>query len=170
MQSLTQWLSRLSLADPIVWIAFAAGLGVILLFLLVGRRQPRNPEIIITNQLPKMQLEPIAPPPVAHHDERRKSIRRTGMPTPVMLMDFKSTRRPKPIDGYVLDRSSGGLRLAVEKPIPVGTMLKVRPSNAPPEFDWINIVIRSSRESSDYFELGCQFEGDLALNQLLMFG
>lgn len=169
MQSLTQWLSHVSLADPMVWISLATGLTIVLSFLFLGRRQPRHAEIVIKDP-PPVTPDMIPPPPVSHHDERRKSIRRTGMPTPIQIMDFKAARRPKPIDAYVLDRSSGGLRLAVEQPYPVGTMLKARPINAPAEFDWISIVVRSCRDSNDYFELGCQFEGELALNQLLMFG
>ena len=73
------------------------------------------------------------------HDERRRSIRRGGLPTPILVVDAKGSRRGQAAEAYVLDRSTGGLRLALEQPFRVGTVLMAKPSNAPEissGFEW----------------------------------
>lgn len=167
MQALTEQISNLSMRDPMVWIALAAGLVVILLFLFLARRQPGKKGPIIAPS-PEL-LSSLPPPAMARHDERRRAIRRAGLPTPIIVIDPKA-RRAKPMEAYVLDRSTGGLRLALEKPQPVGIQLLGRPSNAPEDFAWVNIVVRNCKETGDYFEVGCQFDSELELSRLLMFG
>jgi hypothetical protein len=110
-----------------------------------------------------------SPIPTSRHDERRRSIRRTGLPTPIVVLDPKG-RRGEAAEAYVLDRSSGGMRLALEKPCGVGTVLLTRPAHAPDDFKWVKVTVKSCREVGDYFELGCQFESELELSRLLMFG
>ncbi|WP_020471820.1 PilZ domain-containing protein [Zavarzinella formosa] len=167
MQTLAQLLSNLSISDPMIWIAMATGLVVILLFLFFGRRQSRAGGHIVPPS-PEL-LANLPPPAIARHDERRRAIRRAGLPTPIIVIDPKA-RRPKPMEAYVLDRSTGGLRLALESPQPVGIQLKGRPSNAPENFEWVNMIVRNCKETGDYFEVGCQFESELELSRLLMFG
>ncbi len=74
------------------------------------------------------------------------------------------------MDAFVLDRSTGGLRIAMAKPYPTGTILHVRPANSPDESFWVAMIVRSCKESGDYYETGCQFEQELPWNQLLLFG
>jgi hypothetical protein len=167
MQSLAQLLSELSIVDPAVWIAISAALGVILVFLMLGRRPARvcNREVVP----PAETAEEWAPPPVDRQDERRRSLRRAGLPTPLHIVDPK-TRRRRPAEAYVLDRSTGGLRVAIEKPFSIGDRLQAKPMNAPDDYEWVNLVVRNCKETGDYFELGCQFDSELELNRLLMFG
>jgi hypothetical protein len=171
MQSLTQWFSGLSATDPSLWLALGAGLVVILVFLILGRRKAKKfagPVLLPSTPLPSPDWE--GPHPLARHDERRRSIRRGGLPTPILVVDSKASKRAKPTEAYVLDRSSGGLRLALERAFPAGSSLLAKPGNAPEGFDWVKLVVRNCREVGDYFELGCQFETDLELSRLLMFG
>lgn len=173
MQSLTQWFSDFSATDPSMWLALGAGLAVILVFLILGRRRGTNkkftgPVVLPSAPVPSPDWE--GPYPLARHDERRRSIRRGGLPTPILVVDAKGGKRAKPTDAYVLDRSSGGLRLALEKAFPAGSSLLAKPGNAPEGFEWVKLVVRNCREVGDYFELGCQFETDLELSRLLMFG
>ena len=144
-------------------------MGVILLFLFLGRRQRQfNP--IVTSASPEFgradwqQLAHVRP------DERRRALRRGGLPTSVHVFDPKSGRRSKPLQAFVLDRSAGGIRIAIEKPLSVGQMLQTRPTNAPDEFTWVTVIVRNCREVGDYFEVGCQFEAEPELGRLLMFG
>lgn len=156
-------------SDPALWLALAAGLAVIMTFLFIGRRSRQNHGPII---LPPISGAPDweGPFPTVRHDERRRSIRRGGLPTPILIVDSKGGRRARASEAYVLDRSTGGLRLATEKSVAVGSTMLAKPGNAPEGFDWVRIMIRSCREVGDYCELGCQFESDLELSRLLMFG
>ncbi len=168
MTQLTKFFSDLSFGEPAIWLATGSGLVILMVFLLLGRRQRRHVAVVALNE--KQDLDPVDAwlPPSARPDERRRSTRRTGVPTPIRLTDPRKPKRV--IEGFVLDRSAGGIRLASEKPFPTGSTLQVRPTNAPDEFPWVIIIIRSCRELGDYFELGCQFHDELPIHQLLMFG
>ena len=170
MSQLTKWFSDLSITDPFLWLAVGSGLAVVLIFLFLGRRQRRAAAIIASagaaNADASLADVWVAPP--KRPDERRRSTRRSGVPTAIQVCDPKKPKRL--VNGYVLDRSSGGVRLAMEKPFPTGSTMQVRPTNAPPELEWVNIIVRSCREVGDYFELGCQFQDELPWNILLMFG
>jgi PilZ domain len=172
MQALSQTFSDISLSDPALWLAVGAGLFVILVCLIL--RRPRQPAKfrapVVPAQPPAGSADWENPLPAARADERRRAIRRGGLPTPILIVDPKVGRRGKPMEAYVLDRSTGGLRLALEKPVGVGTTLLAKPGNAPDGFEWVKILVRNCREVGDYFEVGCQFETDLELNRLLMFG
>ena len=170
MQSLTQWLSEMSATDPSLWLALGAGLVVILVFLVLGRRGRRFGGPVVLPSAPTASPDWDAPHALARHDERRRSIRRGGLPTPILVVDAKGGRRAKATEAYVLDRSSGGLRLALERAFAAGSTLLAKPGNAPDGFEWVKLVVRNCREVGDYFELGCQFETDLELSRLLMFG
>jgi hypothetical protein len=170
MGDVTNWLANLNLSDPVLWVVLAALLGIVLIFLLMGRR-PRRPATLVI--APPKPAEPIDGaddwgPSTQRPDERRRSFRRSGVPTAVLISE---PGRPKQIfDGYVLDRSSGGLRLAMGSPISTGVTLQIRATNAPSESPWIPITIRSCREVGDYFEVGVQFQEELPWSLLLMFG
>jgi hypothetical protein len=169
MQSLSHMLSGLSATDPSLWLALGAGLVVILTFLFLGRRKRFRGPVVLPSD-PSASPDWEALPPLARHDERRRSIRRGGLPTPILIVDAKGGRRAKATEAYVLDRSTGGLRLALERGFPVGTAMLAKPGNAPDGFAWVKLVVRNCKETGDYFELGCQFETDLELSRLLMFG
>ena len=166
MQSFTQWLSGITSVDPALWLALAAGAIAIVALLYFGRRKRRSEPVVLPSGSPDWE-GPFASP---RNDERRRSIRRGGLPTPIIVIDSKGGKRARPAEAYVLDRSTGGIRLALEKPVPVGSVLLAKPGNAPEGYQWVKVTIRNCREVGDYFELGCQFETDLELSRLLMFG
>jgi len=170
MQSLTQFLNNLSLSDPIVWAGLAGVISIVLGALFWGRARFRAP--LVETRYSAFQA--VAPPAtfsereMTRADERRRTMRRGGLPTPIQIADPKDSR--KMAEGFVLDRSSGGLRVAVQKPLPTGGRVQVRPQHAPDNTPWVTVIIRNCREVGDYFEVGCQFEGDLPWNLLLQFG
>jgi hypothetical protein len=144
-------------------------LAVILFFLIYDRRARRlsGPVTLPKGSGSADWESPIA---TARNDERRRSIRRGGLPTPILVIDSKGGRKAKASEAYVLDRSTGGLRLALERPVQVGSTMLAKPGNAPVGFEWVKVLIRNCREVGDYYEVGCQFETDLELSRLLMFG
>ena len=99
---------------------------------------------------------------------RRSSSRREGQPVRVIITAASLPKRP--ISGWVMDRSTGGLRIMVKHSLPPGSAIQVRTSNAPDTVPWTTLVIRSCREVDDRFEIGCAFETTPPWNVLLLFG
>ena len=139
MTELTKFFSNLSFGEPAVWLALGGGLVILLVFLFLGRRQRRAVAVVGPNDESENPADDWLPP-TKRPDERRRSTRRGGVPTPVKLCDPKKPKRV--IEGFVLDRSAGGIRFASEKPFPTGSTLQVRPCHAPDETPWVMIIIR----------------------------
>lgn len=100
--------------------------------------------------------------------DRRGSVRREGKPVRIVLSS--PVFRNKVETGWVLDRSRGGLRLAMATAVAPGSAVQVRAENAPDTIPWVTIFVRSCRNNGDYFELGCEFEQVPPWNVLLLFG
>jgi hypothetical protein len=100
--------------------------------------------------------------------ERRASPRRKGNPVPVAIAN--GDEKAEPIQGWVVDRSSGGLRLLVDDAVPAGTVLKVRPTKAPPSFPWLQVKVKSCYPERKSWKLGCQFVQKVSWEQLQQFG
>lgn len=100
--------------------------------------------------------------------DRRTSVRRDGPPVEVMVTSpgFKAGTN----HGYVLDRSTGGMRLALASGMAPGSSLQVRAKNAPEATPWVTVVVRSCKNTGEHFELGCEFEHTPPWNVLLLFG
>lgn len=100
-------------------------------------------------------------------DRRACPRRKGGNRVEVYLAD--DSKQPQ-LFGWVIDRSMGGLCLNVEKPLSQGTILKVRPRNAPQTMPWVPIEIRSCRPDGNEWEIGCRFLKPLPWNELMIFG
>lgn len=100
--------------------------------------------------------------------DRRTSLRRDGQAVEVVVQSpaFKGGAAA----GYVVDRSTGGLRLVLSTGMAAGTALQVRAKHAPDTIPWVTVLVRSCRPSDDHFELGCEFEKTPPWNVLLLFG
>lgn len=100
--------------------------------------------------------------------DRRSALRRDGPAVEVVVQSpaFKGGSAA----GYVLDRSTGGLRLALATGMAAGTALQVRAKHAPDTTPWVTVLVRSCRANDDHFELGCEFEKTPPWNVLLLFG
>jgi hypothetical protein len=110
-----------------------------------------------TAALPPPKRDEPPSDPFAHGStrERRKSVRRRGNQVEVMISD--SGGKTLPYRGVVLDRSLGGLRLAVDDLISVGNIISVRPSHVATIVPWIQVEICHCRKKDNGWELGCQF-------------
>jgi hypothetical protein len=107
-------------------------------------------------------------PPEQSYADRRGSTRREGPPVRVILSS--PTFRNGVTDGFVLDRSTGGLRITMSTGIAPGSTMGVRAVNAPDTIGFVTVIIRSCRKSGDFFEIGCEFEKTPPWNVLLLFG
>lgn len=100
--------------------------------------------------------------------DRRGAVRREGQPVRVMLAS--NTFRSGACDGYVIDRSTGGLKIASPAAVAPGSTLQVRAADAPDTIGFVTLLVRSCRNSDGHFELGCEFEKTPPWNVLLLFG
>jgi hypothetical protein len=107
-------------------------------------------------------------PPEQSYADRRGAVRREGQPVRVLLA--AATFRNGAGDGYVIDRSTGGLKLATQAAVPPGSTVQVRAVDAPDTVGFVTLIVRSCRKNTDYYELGCEFEKTPPWNVLLLFG
>lgn len=140
-------------------IVLATALMVTLL--VVGRRQKGL-------RLPKLKEADAGLAVGATASNRRNSLRRDGPAVEVVVQSPAFTGGEAP--AYVVDRSTGGLRLALATGLAAGTALQVRAKHAPDTTPWVTVLVRSCRPSEEHFELGCEFEKTPPWNVLLLFG
>jgi hypothetical protein len=99
---------------------------------------------------------------------RRKSVRLSGNQIPVHISPDGTLQSAW--EGWILDRSHGGLRLRVPEPIPVGVVLRVRCINAPENLPWAEVQVKHTREKDQTWEIGCEFLGEPPGDVLQSFG
>jgi hypothetical protein len=102
---------------------------------------------------------------------QRAASRRQGNPLAVFVATPEGKKTPS--TGSVLDRSLGGLRLAVFQEVEVGTVLSVRPVEAEKMVPWVDIRVRSckvSQEMPGLFEVGCEYVKSPPYSIQLLFG
>src|SRR5262245_61772588 len=71
--------------------------------------------------------------------ERRRWPRRRTKIAGVLMSD--ASVRTVPRRALLLDRSAGGLRLSVDMPIPVGTILSIRSPKSTAEGAWVRVEV-----------------------------
>jgi hypothetical protein len=135
------------------------------------RRKVLDPEALVPAAAapaePKETALAWAPPEQSYAD-RRGSVRREGSPVRVLLSS--SSLRNGVHDGYVVDRSTGGLRIVMQHAVPPGSTLQVRAANAPDTIGFVTVIVRSCRKQPDHYEIGSEFEKTPPWNVLLLFG
>jgi hypothetical protein len=100
--------------------------------------------------------------------DRRMSHRRPGGSVPLLLSPSAYGLGGRA--GVVLDRSTGGLRIASDVEVRSGQRLHVMAEVAPPGTPWVPVTVRNCTTERDRFVLGCQFETTPPWNVLLLFG
>jgi hypothetical protein len=144
-------------------MGMAVGLGAVTVSKLVfGRKKESEPA-----PEPKQRVE-FDPFTQGSPTEQRKSFRRQGNPIEVYVA--LQGEKERPLRGWVLDRSMGGVCLQVAAELDAGVQLAVLPVNAPTTTPWVDIEVRSCRAVHDRFELGCRFVKTPAWSILLLFG
>jgi hypothetical protein len=158
------------LGDTGIWlptaIGFACGCMTTLLVQSAVRRPPRSqPAAPEKSEPPKKPgLQELASMGVAA--EKRGTVRRSGNAIPVFVGEGEGV----PVRGYVVDRSAGGIGLALNHSLPLGTIVRVRPSKAPETAPWVEVQVKSCRAEGTEYELGCQFLTLPPFNVMLLFG
>jgi hypothetical protein len=107
-------------------------------------------------------------PPEQSYADRRGAIRRDGPPVRVLLSS--PSFRNGVNDGFVVDRSTGGLRIVMPAAMAPGSTVQVRAVNAPDTIGFVTVIVRSCRKEDDHYVVGCEFERTPPWNVLLLFG
>jgi PilZ domain len=100
--------------------------------------------------------------------ERRSSLRRGGTHLSVLLSDAEA--EVGPVRGVIIDRSTGGLSVAVDEPVRLGEVLSVRVAASAHEMPWVQVTVRHFRREGSYYLMGCQFRRPQPWSVLLLFG
>jgi hypothetical protein len=103
--------------------------------------------------------------------DQRFAFRRQGNPVEVYVAAPES--KNDPVIGSVLDRSLGGVRLLMFTAVDVGAIVAIRPITCAEIVPWVEVEIRSCRESvesPERFEIGCQYVKSPPYSIQLLFG
>jgi hypothetical protein len=122
---------------------------------------------------PAAQADDHAVKPLIVHSpaEQRIAFRRQGNPVPIHVAAPDDKTNPE--TGCVLDRSVGGMRLALYHEVAPGVVLSIRPVHADNIVPWVDLEVRSCRisaEMSGQFEVGCQYVKSPPYSIQLLFG
>jgi hypothetical protein len=99
--------------------------------------------------------------------ERRVGRRRWGNPTEVHVI---LPAWPGGVHGLVINRSTGGLALLLQKEAPEGTSIQVRSVEAPRSVPSIKLEVRHCRKAGGLFLIGCQFCEEVPWNVRVWYG
>lgn len=160
-------LFALDLAFPLSYLPYMVGSGVATAVAMTIWNRRRNARSALAREVLAGR-----PKDWVQHDlnatDRRTSIRREGAPVRVFV---SAASYQKDLDeGWVLDRSTGGLRLAIKSAIKAGSSVQILAENAPDATPWTTIIVRSCHDAGAHFELGCEFEETPPWSVLLLFG
>ncbi|MBA4062668.1 MAG: hypothetical protein C0501_02970 [Isosphaera sp.] len=168
LRAVTAWVTE---HRPAVIGGAVAFVVLVALLVVVNRRRRLDPAKLTGAGSPAaVDHEKAAhwAPPEQSYADRRGAVRRDGQPVRVLLAS--PNLRGGADEGYVLDRSTGGLRVATAAAVAPGTALQARAANAPDTVGYVTLLVRSCRRNGDHFELGCEFEKTPPWNVLLLFG
>ena len=119
------------------------------------------------------EAPPAAEPLVAKNKAKdlRGTTRRQGNTVEVHIAAAGAKKDPG--IGSVLDRSMGGMRLALYHEVEVGAVVAIRPIHVNEMVPWVDVEIRSCKLSSEMpgqFEVGCQYVKSPPYSIQLLFG
>jgi hypothetical protein len=156
-------------------VAVGGGVAVVVLLVLFVISRRRQVAPVLVPPLPsagapasKKEEALTWSPPDQSFADRRGSVRREGGAVRVVLASpvFRNGLN----DGYVVDRSTGGLRVVMQAALAPGSTAQIRAVNAPDTVGFVTVIVRSCRKTGDSYELGCEFEKTPPWNVLLLFG
>jgi hypothetical protein len=99
--------------------------------------------------------------------ERRAVPRRAGNAIGVLIAE----KPPEPaLQGWVMNRSTGGLALLVTQPLKEGLLVHVRPQTPQGSPPWIAMEVRNCHAEAGDWIVNCQFLKTPEYSTLLLFG
>jgi len=163
---LSRWGEWVPVAVGVLFAVVVVVVGV----LLVGRRRA----VVHSRSLADRHRSAEAPEDEEHDpfdygspEDKRTAPRRQGKPVSVLIA-VEGTAEPR--RGTVLDRSTGGLRLAVGSPLDVGLVLNLRVAHAADMIPWVQAEVKNCRRTRDGWEVGCRFLQTPPASVMWLFG
>jgi hypothetical protein len=150
------------------WLPLVIGLGVGFCAVAMLRSFLVKPDAYVPPEEKKKPDPGYDPFQEGSRSDQRRSFRRGGHPVPVLFAPPE--RKDMPNEGWVIDRSMGGMCLGVPVEVSVGTIISLLPANAPPMTPWVDVAVRSCRTVDGQVELGVQFVKVPPWSILLLFG
>lgn len=152
-----------------VWLPAAAFFLVCGAVYWLTRQKPALTQAVVDTSAPSSVIQPVAV--TTKPKDQRYAHRRQGNPVQIHVA-FDAERKERDV-GSVLDRSVGGMRLAMFQPVKTGTVVSIRPTHADDIVPWVELEVRSCRPSTempDHYELGCQYVKSPPYSIQLLFG
>jgi hypothetical protein len=100
--------------------------------------------------------------------ERRASLRRRGREVKVAISNDQADATP--MEGWIMDRSTGGLCIGTRHELKVGKVISIRPSEGPVTVPWVQAEVRYCRKHKGGWDVGCAFVKTPPWSILLHFG
>lgn len=141
----------------------AAGTAFVLSRFAFAKPEPASPAV--PTEKPTAEYDPFVQ---GSATEQRSAFRRGGNPVRILINDPQQKGEVK--EAWVVDRSVGGLCLAVKEAIAEGSSMEIRAANAPPATPWVEVQVKSCRQGKDDWEIGCQFAKTPPWAVMLLFG
>ncbi|MBI1832294.1 MAG: hypothetical protein HYR84_12695 [Planctomycetes bacterium] len=157
----------LSLPHAMSWLPCLVFFTVIGVFYMLWRPASAQGMTATVETLPP-QAQPVA---TQKPKDQRGAARRQGntIEVHVAALDDKAN----PSIGSVIDRSLGGMRLAMFHEVEVGLVLALHPVLADEMVPWVDIEVRSCKPSTEMpgmFEIGCKYVKSPPYSIQLLFG
>jgi hypothetical protein len=158
--------TNLGLPDWANWLPLVVGfLSVLGLGLVGGFVWGHRQALRRARSGPVPEADAFLPPPPGTEEardpwvkgsagEQRQAQRRPGHPVAVLVSDADVT--VEATQALVTDRSLGGLRMVLDAPVSVGTILSVRPASSE-LIPWVQVEVRSCRSGDTGWDTGCRF-------------
>lgn len=159
--------SAFELPQNELWWIIAAGLLVTTLAFVLGARFFGSSQRVTA---PRDPTEPGKHDPFAlgGQTERRVAHRRRGSSVGVMIADPEQKQPER--EGWVLDRSLGGLGLFSDVEMAAGTLIRVKPEHAPALTPWTDVEVKECKPHETGYHLCCAFVKTPPYSILLLFG
>ena len=130
----------------------------------------RSPRQLVASQ--NAVADAVAPLVVAPKPkDQRVASRRLGNTVQVYVAPPDCKKDPN--IGSILDRSMGGMRIALFYEVEAGTVIAIRPVHADEMVPWVDIEVRSCKASTEIpgqFEVGCKYVKSPPYSIQLLFG
>jgi hypothetical protein len=132
-----------------------------------SKGKPRTPRVPRPGMHAAAPAE--APDPFEHGSlgERRVALRRAGSMVKIAIADVSLEEIEL---GWVVDRSTGGLGLIVERLMEPGTSLNVRPWEGGDSAPWVQVTVRTCQPADGHWKVGVAFDKTPPWSVLLLFG
>lgn len=102
------------------------------------------------------------------YKDKTHSLRRRGGSVDVLLTD--PAREGSPIKGWVVERSVHVLTIAAAAAFTPGTIVKVRPMNAPDNIPWVEAEVQECEQVETEWRVECRFVKIPPYGVLMLFG